>query len=97
MVSDRTSDQSREIVTEVFEFWGWEWVSVRVRWWEYKSEDEADGEVEDEGADLDEGVDYTEGRDKSVQNSELWESECYDVEDHEGNTFCLPYTHGNHI
>ena len=44
-------------------------VSVKVRWWDCKTEVEAERKVEHEGSDLYEGVNSTEGGDKSVPNS----------------------------
>jgi hypothetical protein len=71
--------------------------SVRVRWWECKSEGVAEGEVEDVGADLGKVADYNEDRDKSVENSESWGSKWCDAEEHDAITLYLPRTYENCI
>ena len=66
-------------------------MSVGVRQWEYKSEDEAESAV------LLVGVDSTEDGYKSVHKRRSWRSEWCDVKEHQGNTLCLPRTYENHI
>ena len=71
--------------------------SAGVRHWEYKSEDEAESEVEDESAVLLVDVDSTEDGYKSAQKRRSWRSEWCDVKEHEANTLCLPRTYENRI
>ena len=72
-------------------------ISVGVRQWEYKSEDEAEREVEDEGAVLLVSVDSSKDGYKSAQKRRSWRSERCDVKNHEGNTLCLSPTYENRI
>ena len=72
-------------------------VSVRVRWWECKSDGEDKSEVEHESAGFGEGVDRTEGGCKCVHISYSCGSEWCHVGKHEAIPLCLVCTYENRI
>ena len=72
-------------------------VSVRVRWWECKSDGEDKSEVEHESAGFGEGVDRTEGGCKCVHISYSCGSEGCHVGRHEAIPLCLVCTYENRI